>query len=182
MQSKSHIAERDADAQRRTRPRAHVELPAEIERVRCAGPGRKVAAVAAAVHAELHELVTDSEHERAGQVRRERGDELDVARRDAGDRVAVLIRAIEVAVVDEVHRAADDADAAGREIGAEHVAAPRDERRRVQGELIVGQRGETSGVPERSLPPPGRRGGSLAHADGLRTHGKNEEKSAGVEG
>src|SRR5262249_58923097 len=108
------VAAGEADAERPPGPRPDAELPAEVERMRRPRAGREVAAVATTVHAKLDELVADAEDDGAGQVRRVRGEKLEVARRDARDRVAVLVGAIEVAIVHEVHRAADHADAARR--------------------------------------------------------------------
>ncbi len=180
LQAEPDVAQRHADPQRTAGP--HAELSAEIEPVRHARSRGKVAAVAAAIDPKLHELVADPEHERAREVRRVGREEFEVARRDARDRVAVLVGAIEVAVIDEIDRAADHADAARGKIRPQHVAAAGDQRRAVQRELIVRQCGESRGIPEGRFPPPCRSGGRLAHPDGLRADGKHEKQRAGVEG
>src|SRR5439155_1178327 len=82
-----------------TGPGADTELAPEVEGVSRAPARRKIPAVAAAIDTELDELVTDAEHERAGQIGRVRCEELEIARRDARDRIAVLVGAIEIAVV-----------------------------------------------------------------------------------
>ena len=180
LQPKADVAQRDAEPQRPAR--ADAELPAEVERVRGAGAGREIATIAAAVDAKLHELVAEAEDERAGETGRVRGDELEVARRDARDRIAVGVGTIEIAIVDEVYRPADHADAVRRKVGAEHVTASRHERRAVEREFVVGKCRQTRRIPERRFASPLRGRCGLSHPDGLRADRKNQEQRTGVEG
>src|SRR5207247_9955071 len=112
------------------------ELPADIDRVGRPRALGKVPAVPAAIHPELEQLVVDAEGERARQVRRIGGEKLEVARGDARNRVAIDVGAIEIAVVDQVYRTADHADAARGEVRTQHVAATGDQRGGVQRELV----------------------------------------------
>ena len=99
--------------------------------------GGEIAAITAAVDAELHELVAHAEDNGAGQVRRVGRHEFKVACSEARDGIAVDVGARQVAVVNEIHRPAQYPDAARRKVGAEHAALPRYERGGVQGELVV---------------------------------------------
>ncbi len=61
------------------------------------------------------------------------------------------------------------------------MTAAGDERGAVQRELVIGERGETRRIPERCFASPLRGRCGLAHADGLRTDGKDQKQCAGVE-
>src|SRR5205814_6434820 len=106
----------------------------------------------------------------------------EVARGDARDGVAVLIGAVEIAVIDEIDRAAEYPDPPGWEVRAQHVAATCDERGAVQREFVVRERREPGGIPERRFASARRSGRGLPHPHGLRADGEHEKKSAGVEG
>src|SRR3989442_13403102 len=83
LQLKADVAHGDPDAQRAAR--ADGELAADVERVGDPAAGRDLAAVAAAVDAELDELVADAEGEGRAQLGGVGGEEVKVAGRDAGD-------------------------------------------------------------------------------------------------
>src|SRR6185503_6748098 len=80
LQAEADVAQRDPEAQRAAGTDA--ELSAEIERVGGAGARGKIAAVAAAIDAELNQLVADAQLERAAQRRGIGREKLEVARRD----------------------------------------------------------------------------------------------------
>src|SRR5207245_9203276 len=86
LQFEADVPHGDAEPQRALR--AGGDLAAHVDRVRRAARAGEVRAVAAAVHDELHQLVVHPEAEGAGDPRGVRGDELEVTRRDAPDRVA----------------------------------------------------------------------------------------------
>src|SRR2546430_5157172 len=101
---------------------------------------------------------------------------------DAGDGVAGGVGAVQVAVVDQIHRATQHAEAVRGVVDRERVRGPRRQRSGVERELAALDGGEAGGIPERRLAAPVQRGGGLPHGDRLRADGEEEEQGAGVVG
>src|SRR5204863_3997235 len=114
LQLEADVPHRHGDPQ--GAPRADGELAAHIQGVRYAVPVGKVAAVTGTVDDELDQLVVDAQEDRARQRGGVGREELDVAGRNARDGIAGGVGALQVAVVDEVHRAAQHAEAVRGEV------------------------------------------------------------------